>query len=175
MGVSNKFKKQIWLLALIVLALVAATACSNNDPETNDDKSIEVDKSDGEFTEEDESDFYYAANLIDIGKAEEALVVFQELAEKYPNHDRIQWQIGWAYAADENFQESLGYYQAAEELNPQLLENEAFIFQYSYSLMNLEDYAIAKTYLDRLDPEELAEDQLDLYLEWMEVIELNLN
>ncbi|TQR21222.1 tetratricopeptide repeat protein [Psychrobacillus vulpis] len=74
---------------------------------------------------------------------------YEKLQKKYPENYMIAFQLGYTYLGADKIKPATVMYARAMDLNPYLVENPEFMYQYSVALINNEQTENAKTVIDR--------------------------
>ncbi|MDF2068159.1 CDC27 family protein [Bacillus sp. Cr_A10] len=88
--------------------------------------------------------------LLQEGNYENAITLLEELHTKYNDDYNITFRLGYSYLSMEQYTSALTMYTRALDLNPYLVENKEFMYQYAITLANCEQVDNALTVVDRL-------------------------
>ncbi|STX41662.1 putative protoheme IX biogenesis protein [Legionella gratiana] len=83
---------------------------------------------------------YYSLRLKDPSSAR---MILLQAAQKFPDNELIQSELGYLLLQEENYQEALVYLKAAHRINP---ENSDYTMQIGYTLNSLHQYEEALKY-----------------------------
>lgn len=88
--------------------------------------------------------------LMQEGKNDLAINLLQDLHTKYGNDYNITYRLGYAYLNMEQYSSALTLYTKTLDLNPYLVENSDFMYQYALVLANLKQVDNAIIVIDKL-------------------------
>ncbi|SEM89069.1 Anaphase-promoting complex, cyclosome, subunit 3 [Paenisporosarcina quisquiliarum] len=88
--------------------------------------------------------------LLQEGNYENAITLLEELHNKYNDDYNITFRLGYSYLSMEQYTSALTMYTRTLDLNPYLVENKEFMYQYAIALANCEQVDNALTVVDRL-------------------------
>lgn len=94
--------------------------------------------------------YQQADSLLKDGKIDEVLPPLEELHTKYNNDYNISNRLGYVYFNVEKIDTALILYNKTLDLNPYLVENKDFMYQYAIVLANNYQYDNAFLVIDRL-------------------------
>ncbi|MCZ8532023.1 tetratricopeptide repeat protein [Psychrobacillus psychrodurans] len=80
---------------------------------------------------------------------EDVIDQYETLLKKYPRTYMITYQLGYAYLEADMIKPAVKMYARALDLNPYLVENPDFMYQYSVALINNEEAENAKNVIER--------------------------
>ena len=133
---SNQVDYLKYILIGLVLFGVIALIWTNHVAKKTDEELIQ-----------DFSTIQQSTQKLSIGEIDVAS--FEKLQQKYPKEYLIAYQLGYAYLTMGNMQPALTMYTRAIDLNPYLVENNEFMYQYALVLANNEQKDSAKTVIAR--------------------------
>ncbi|KPC99191.1 Tetratricopeptide repeat protein [Geobacillus sp. BCO2] len=97
----------------------------------------------------DYTEYQQAVQLMQQGRAEQALPLLRSLLGKYPDRYNIMRTLGLAYAMKNDFQKAAFYYEKAIRKRPFLQQDPIFTLQFGEILYYNGEYAKAKAYLEK--------------------------
>ena len=102
--------------------------------------------------------FEEASALIESGSSTEALQTLENLNTKYSGDFNISHRLGIAYLSSEQYKPALTMFTRTLDLNPYLVENTDYLYQYALTLANNEQFDNSILVIDKLLSYQLEEE-----------------
>jgi len=102
--------------------------------------------------------FEEASALVESGSSTEALQTLENLNTKYSGDFNISHRLGIAYLSSEQYKPALTMFTRTLDLNPYLVENTDYLYQYAVTLANNEQFDNSILVIDKLLSYELEEE-----------------
>lgn len=91
-----------------------------------------------------------AESHLEAGNINEAILILENLNLNNDDEYNLTYRLGYSYLSVENYRSALTMYTKSIDLNPYLVENNEFMYQYAIILANNEQYDSAILVIDRL-------------------------